>query len=447
MLVPVGALVVAFGNALALIRRDYRTSPTYFGRSTNEHSSQPMSARADPGYRQRVTSHAGSGWLRPDRGLIDRWDIGVALGVALLQLGVAVLAATQHQHHPGAFNAITVALLAAGPLALLARRRWPVAALAVCLAVALGYSLAGYYPRGLVFPAVVVGFSAVMMAGQRRLGWLSIFGGYLLFVVLVPATGVQPAPSLAWAAGIAAWMLLLAAVAEIVRIQKERSAQAAAARSEQARRAASEERLRIARELHDVLAHNLSLINVQAGVALHLIDERPEQTRAALSAIKHASKEGLGELRSVLDVLRAPDEPAPRVPEAPADRLDRLELLITRMRDAGLPVSCRVEGSPRVLPAGVERAAYRIVQEALTNVVRHAAGAPAAVQLAYHERELVIQVDNDSGGTFGNGSSPGGNGIPGMRERAAALGGILEAGPTRQGGFRVRAKLPLSHAA
>ena len=383
--------------------------------------------------------------MRPDRGLIGRSDIPVALGVAVLQLGVALLAEAHHQNHPGEFNAVTVVLLAAGPLALLGRRRRPVGVLAVCLAAALGYSLAAYYPRGLVFPAVVVAFWAVMMAGQRRLGWLSIFGGYLLFVVVLPAGGVQPAPSLAWAAGIAAWMLLLGAVAEIGRIRRERGAQAAAARSEQERRAAGEERLRVARELHDVLAHNLSLINVQAGVALHLIDERPEQARVALTAIKYASKEGLEELRSVLEVLRAPDE---RAPKAPVDRLERLGSLIVRMRDAGLPVSCRVAGSPRTVPASVDRAAYRIVQEALTNVVRHAGCAPAAVQLAYRERELVVQVENDGGGgSPTNGSALRGNGISGMRERVSALGGFLEAGPTRQGGFRVRATLPLADTA
>jgi signal transduction histidine kinase len=391
-----------------------------------------------------VNSHLGSRWLGRDESRpVRHWDIAVALCVAVLQVGIAALAATHRPHHMGAFNAITVALLAAGPLALLACRRWSAAVLAVCLAVALGYSLADYYPRGLVFPAVIVAFWAVMMAGRRRLGWLSIIGGYVLFVVLVPATAAQPPPGLAWAAGIAAWMLLLGAIAEIVRIRRERGVQAAAARGEQERRVAGEERLRIARELHDVLAHNLSMINVQAGVALHLIDERPEQTRAALSAIKHASKEALAELRSVLDVLRAPDE---RAPKAPPDGLSRLEQLIARTRDAGVPVSARIYGEPRSLPAGVDRAAYRIVQEALTNVVKHAAGAPAAVHLAYREREIVVQIDNDRRGTPVNGNPGGGNGIPGMRERAVALGGILEAGPTPRGGFRVRATLPLADA-
>ncbi|HKO27484.1 MAG TPA: hypothetical protein VJU80_08515, partial [Solirubrobacteraceae bacterium] len=117
-----------------------------------------------------------------------RWDIAVALGIAVLQVGVSVLAATHHPDHPGAFNAITIALLVGGPLALLARRRSPAAVLALCFAVALAYSLAGYYPRGLVFPALIVAFWTAMMAGHRRLGWLSIFGGYLVFVVLLSAS-------------------------------------------------------------------------------------------------------------------------------------------------------------------------------------------------------------------------------------------------------------------
>jgi signal transduction histidine kinase len=375
--------------------------------------------------------------------LVRSAQLAIPLAVAALQVGVAVLAATHSRHHTGMFNALTVALLLAGPLALLARRRHPAAVLAFCFAVALIYSLADYFPRGLVFPAVIVAFWSAMMAAQRRAGWLSILAGYLLFVVVVPATGAQPKPSLAWATGIAAWMLLFAAAAEIVRIRRERALQSAAARSEQSRRIAGEERLRIARELHDVLAHNLSLINVQAGVALHLIDERPEQTRAALGAIKHASKEALGELRSVLDVLRAPEERAPR---APTDGVDRLGQLIASTREAGVPVSSRIEGPPRPLPATVDLAAYRIVQEALTNVARHAAGASTAVLIAYHETELVVQVENDSGENPLNGHIGGGNGIPGMRERATALGGVLDAGPRPAGGFRVLARLPLGDA-
>jgi signal transduction histidine kinase len=363
----------------------------------------------------------------------------IAFAVCLVQVGVTVLAAT-HGHHSGRINAISIALLTVGPLALIGRDRYPAAVLAFCFAVSLVYSLSDYYPRGVVFLALIVAFWSAMMAGRRRLGWLSIIAGYVLFVAVLPLVGAQSAPSLAWASGIAAWMLLLGGAGEIVRVRRERALHAAIARSEQARRVAGEERLRIARELHDVLAHNLSLINVQAGVALHLIDERPEQTRAALTAIKQASKDALGELRSVLDVLRQPEENAPRTP---TDGLGRLEPLIARTRDAGVPIIAEIEGVPRSLPVEVDLAAYRIIQEALTNVTRHAAGAATRVHVAYRAGELAVQVDSDASNTSPAGARAGGNGIRGMRERATALGGNLDAGPRPTGGFRVLARLPL----
>jgi signal transduction histidine kinase len=197
--------------------------------------------------------------------------------------------------------------------------------------------------------------------------------------------------------------------------------------------------MRIARELHDVLAHNISLINVQAGVALHLMDEQPGQSRSALAAIKQASNDALGELRSVLDVLRQGDEAPPRTP---ASGLAHLERLVAGAEATGLQVRTRVDGTPRPLPAGTDLAAYRIVQEALTNVTRHAGPASATVLIAYGENDLTVQVDDDGRGPVaaGNGS---GNGIRGMRERVAALGGELAAGPRPGGGFRVKARLPL----
>jgi signal transduction histidine kinase len=191
-----------------------------------------------------------------------------------------------------------------------------------------------------------------------------------------------------------------------------------------------------------VLAHNISLINVQAGVALHLMEEQPAQARTALTAIKAASKDALGELRSVLDILRQVDEGPPRAPTAGLDDLDRL---VSGAAAAGIDVRVVTEGTPRPLPPSVDLAAFRIVQEALTNVTRHAGQATATISLSYGDADLTVQVDDDGHGRPAvNGvAAGGGNGIPGMKERAAALGGRLDAGPKPDGGFRVRSWLPL----
>ena len=170
------------------------------------------------------------------------------------------------------------------------------------------------------------------------------------------------------------------------------------------------------------------------------MDEQPEQARSALTAIRGASKEALSELRSVLGILRQIDEEAPR---APTPGLDRLDGLVSRAEAAGLTVRTEVDGTPRPLPAGVDLAAYRIVQEALTNVTRHAGPATATVRIVYGDDSVTVEVDDDGRGPLSNSTSAGGNGIPGMQERAAALGGALEAGPRPGGGFRVRARLPV----
>jgi signal transduction histidine kinase len=232
------------------------------------------------------------------------------------------------------------------------------------------------------------------------------------------------------------------ALPEVAMAARQRCLAAERTRAEEARRRADEERMRIARELHDVLAHNISLVNVQASVALHLMDEQPGQSRSALVAIKQASNDALKELRSVLDVLRQGDEAPPR---APASGLTHLNSLVAGVSATGLRVRTTVEGTSRPLPAGVDLAAFRIVQEALTNVTRHAGPASATVLVGYGSEELTVQVDDDGRGPASNGAGQG-NGIRGMRERAAALGGELAAGPRPGGGFRVRARLPLDGA-
>jgi signal transduction histidine kinase len=245
-------------------------------------------------------------------------------------------------------------------------------------------------------------------------------------------------------AGLAAWLLVLLGVAEAIRIRRERMVEAARIREEEALRRAGEERLRIARELHDALGHHLSLINMQSGVALHLNKELPEQARSSLTAIKQASKEALTELRSVLDILRQEGEPASR---SPIWSLARLEDLVSQAAAAGLVVKTETDGDARPLPFAVDVAAFRIVQEALTNVTRHAGPAAATVRISYGDRDLTVQVDDDGRGVSPHASAPGsGQGIVGMRERAAALGGDLQAEPRPDGGFRVRARLPLDGA-
>jgi signal transduction histidine kinase len=207
------------------------------------------------------------------------------------------------------------------------------------------------------------------------------------------------------------------------------------------RRQQSEERLRIARDLHDVIGHNISLINVQASMGLDLMDSQPEQARAALSAIKSASKEALVELRTMLITLRRDDDVAPR---APAPGLERLPELIELTRAAGLSVGVEVAGTAPLLPAAVQLAAYRIIQESLTNVARHAGRAQVMVRVAYDDVNMHVEIDDDGKApSEGPAAIGSGSGIAGMRERATALGGDLSAGFRPGGGFRVSARLPV----
>src|SRR5205085_9810860 len=222
------------------------------------------------------------------------------------------------------------------------------------------------YARGPMFAALIVAFITVLMAGRRRLAWFSVAAGFVSFLWLGELFGTQRT-SRPGAAGLAAWLLVLAGTGEMLRFRRGRAAARARTVEEEARRRTSEERLRIARDLHDVVAHNTSLINVRAGSALHLMDQQPERARSPLSAIKDASKETLVELRSVLGVLRQVDEAAPRTP---APGLGRLDEVVARATSAGLPVHVEVEGAANGLPPGVDLAAYRIVQEAITNVTR-----------------------------------------------------------------------------
>ncbi|HEX6472842.1 MAG TPA: histidine kinase [Streptosporangiaceae bacterium] len=392
-------------------------------------------------------------WPRP-----SEWPVwAVPLFIALVQVvgsSGANWRANFHHHVPvHRLDGFGFLLLLAGPALLLARRRHPVPVLVAVNLTTLLFVLRGY-PTGPAFLGLTAAVVAAVTAGHRLAAWLigaGTYGAFFGATALLHIFDVRAFPSyrltVPLAVTVLAWALVVLIGAEFIRIRAERMAEERHTRAEEERRRASEERLRIARELHDVLAHNISMINVQAGVALHLMDERPEQARTALAAIKDASKEALTEMRSVIDVLRQGDEAAPRAPTAGLDRLDDL---VARARSAGLRVTCSVTGRRRPLPGGVDLAAFRIVQEALTNVTRHAGagehdGVTASIQVTYLERDVVVQVDDDGrgGGAAAPAERPGGSGIPGMRERAAALGGEFTAGPRPGGGFRVRARLPV----
>jgi signal transduction histidine kinase len=299
---------------------------------------------------------------------------------------------------------------------------------------------------------VIAVYTLAQVEGRRRSVLLALLAGVALALTrgLLQYRGWSDArtavePAVALAALFLGWAVSSrrAYIAEI----EARAAQAERTREEEARRQVDAERMRIARELHDVLAHGIATISVQAGVAAHVLHERPEHAAEALRTIKATSKEALRELRGILGVLRDADEIEPREPTPGLSQLDRL---VDVTSQAGVPTQVTISGHRRPLPATVDLAAYRIVQESLTNVLRHAGGASALVAISYADDAMTISVDDDGGGrtgmlasTNGYGKAPG-HGILGMRERAHALGGELQAGPRPGGGFRVSARLPIA---
>jgi signal transduction histidine kinase len=392
-----------------------------------------------PIYAYRVSTPADL-WLP---GLRSRWsahparvDLLIVAVVALVEMTATSFAAP-HQDNRAAMDAGAYALLAAGAVALLFRRPYPTATLAAAFGATLAYWLLDY-PRGPIFLALIVAFVNAVIRGRRAAAWTSLALGWAAFVWLGNLADVQD-NGVGEALGTAAWLLAVGAGSELIRARVERAQQARLTREEEARRRVGEERLRIARELHDVLAHNVSLINVQAGVALHLMDDRPEQAGTALAAIKQASAETLRELRSVLGTLRQVDE---EVPRSPAPSLRDLHGLIARMQRAGIGVEVTRDGDLGDLPAAVDLAGYRILQEALTNVARHSGGAAARVRVGRSDGDLLLAVE-DQGPGGGAAGFVEGNGIAGMRERALSLGGDFQAGPRADGGFEVLARLPI----
>jgi signal transduction histidine kinase len=339
--------------------------------------------------------------------------------------------------HPGA----ALLLVAVACLALAWRRRWPVAVLAVSVAAVTVYSLLGFV-NGAVLIAPILALYAV--ATQVSV-WRAAIAAVATLAVLMPATAANNPFGRISGGGfdLIPFMCAAALFAGIAVANRRAYVASIRDRAEQdARRRLDEERLRIARELHDVVAHTMATINVQAGVAAHVLSTRPEVAAESLQAIKTASKEGLRELRAILNVLRQADDADPT---QPAPGTAQLGALIDSARRAGLETTYAVTGEPVPLPAAVDLAAYRIVQESLTNAIRHAGPATAAVSLGYDHDKLRIEVtDTGYGQPAGVAAGPGGgHGLAGMRERAAAVGGTVETGPGPGGGFRVAARLPL----
>ncbi len=365
----------------------------------------------------------------------------IALALALFAFAVSA-AASGH-------NAPFLYVLAAiGILPLAARRLYPVEVLAVVTAVTAWVAFTytdGWWPFG----AIIAFYSVAAHSPRRR---AMIAGGIALGVLALGAAasihwhGLDGFPRLAGdlAPLVAAWLLgdSLRNRRAYLRAVEERAAQLEREHEAYARQAAAEEQARIAREVHDVVAHNLSVIVVQATAADAVFDTDPADARRAVQAIGSTARQALDELRRVLGVIRTDELCADAL--SPQPGLDRLDALFGQVRAAGLAVELEVEGPPIRLSPAVELSAFRIVQEALTNSMRHGNARHATVSLRYGDNAFGIEiVDDGPGAANGDGA---GHGLVGMRERAATFGGHVEAGPNAGGGFRVAATIPLAAA-
>ncbi|UVJ40627.1 sensor histidine kinase [Arthrobacter sp. CJ23] len=354
----------------------------------------------------------------------------LVIAVALVQV-LGTLFAASHQPAQRPLDALAFVLLLAGPAALALRKRVPAAMLPVTLAATFGYLLFGYAWGPIAF-SLALSILLTAAAGLRGQAWLG--AGICAAAVVVSSylAGDDAWPVRA-SAGVA-WAAILVLMGEGFRRRGERMAEYRRRREASKQAERDEYRLTLARDIHDVVAHSLSMINVQASVALHLGASDPERLRPALEAIKTASKESLAEVRQLLGVLR--DD----VPLSPAARpsLARIPELVQNARLGGLELRYDNRAEPdRIAPAEQE-SAYRIVQEALTNVGRHSGAGSAVVSLELKDGSLVVRIDDDGGGM--RGALPG-NGLTGMRERAAALGGTLTLSELAPG-LRVEALLP-----
>ncbi|MER6676873.1 sensor histidine kinase [Streptomyces sp. NPDC000983] len=342
---------------------------------------------------------------------------------------------------------ISLTLITLGATALVFRRSAPRTVLAVTGALAVIESVSSD-PRAPVAMAAVVALYTVASATDRHTTWrvglltMTVLTGSAMFAGALPWYAQENLAIFAWTGMAATAGDAMRSRRAFVDAIRERAERAERTREEEARRRVAEERLRIARDLHDVVAHHIALVNVQAGVAAHVMDKRPDQAKEALAHVREASRSALNELRATVGLLRQSGDP--EAPTEPAPGLDRLDELVGTFRSAGLRVELARADQDTTLPAAVGLAAYRVVQEALTNVQKHAGTeAKAEVSIVRVGPHMEITVLDD--GTRENGApvSGGGHGLLGMRERVHALRGTLTTGPRYGGGFRVHAILPV----
>ncbi|MFA4964676.1 MAG: histidine kinase [Thermoleophilia bacterium] len=376
--------------------------------------------------------------------VLDALPLSIALALVFTAAGLVELLTrgrvpAAHRADDGALIVLTVASALA--LALL----WwsPLAGLGVSLGLLIAQSVSGYEFTGAALWAVgAASFATVAFDRWRR----ALTAGFLVSAGLVVV--LLTTPGVSWASALSTWASLsvIWVVAVVIRVYRasieraeRRAALFAADREARAREAVAEERARLARELHDSVGHALNVVVLHAGAAQRVLDSKPQLAREALDSIETAGRQALGDIERMLGILRAPDE------EVCCDvtpGLGQIGVLCEQVREAGLPVTFSVEGEARTLPASLDLTAYRIVQEALTNTLKHAGKTQAAVTVSYEPDALALEV-LDGGRGAGAGSAGGGRGLPGMRERVATFRGVLEAGPRAEGGFAVRARLPL----
>ena len=396
---------------------------------------------------QPTSDTADTGAPRPGRG---RETAVVAAAFVVCLLGGTVRVEDTLSAPPLAAWLLALVCCAVLP----ARRRRPLAVLAFTTAAGVAAQPLGLLLSPLVIaPALVAAYACTLhVPGERRAA------GAVTLAAVALAGSVPLAGDLSWRDAsrmgvVAAAPLVAGLVGHAVRTRRaylaaveERARRAEESRELEARRRVAEERVRIARELHDLVAHQITLANAQATVAAHFVDSRPEQTRVSLRELVETTGQALDELRATVGLLRQTGDTDTGVTEGPAPGLARLPDLLESFRRAGLEVTLREEGRARPLPPGVDLTAYRIVQEALTNVTKHASGRGTRVGLDWGGGRLTVTVTDDGGAPTGPpalSDRPPGYGLLGLRERATAVGGDLTAGPREEGGFLLTAHLPV----